>query len=76
MIKNKALAAPRGMGDEGITFSPSSRLLSAQLWYGGREKVVQTPEMELLLISSAAGRFPSRQHAEAVTPSEARRKCS
>lgn len=43
MIKNKALTALRGMGDEGITLSPSSQLLSAQLWYRGREKVVQTP---------------------------------
>lgn len=43
MIKIKALTAAGGMGDEGITLSPSSWLLSAQLWSGDREKVVQTP---------------------------------
>lgn len=37
MTENQALPALRGMGDEGITLSPSSRLLSAQFWWGQRE---------------------------------------
>lgn len=65
-----------GRGAEGISLSPCSQTSSAQLWSGGKEKVVPIPLGGVSLSSSGAGRFPRVQHSEAVTLSQARTPCS